>query len=643
SKLGPDSEAVTKLELAFKEWLKAGDSPIHFLAPYFDPSVLRKAQNGPADRGRAEAEAQRVERTIAQAERSRMSQAPRRSPPPRNLARSLSPARGAMRSGYRAPKPGAGMPSQRGGAPLPPQARSRLEGYFGQDLGKVRVHKDSAADRSARNMGAQAYSLGNDIYFQRQFWRPGTAEGMGLLGHEVAHTLQTQGGLASGRQSRMSRGYGAQTSALEREADYHQHAISRWAGGSGGTVSLGQVESRLNWRGNGQQDGGRVNGIVRAAVDRAQRTLSDAAISVASRRLNTVDVDASIDLRNDDATSVERLASAIVSSVKSAARRQTLIKGGHQAMPLLKSFGEQLSGKDRGGMLAFGKNKEIDAIDQKYDAFFGQRVEWEQFEGVFAGAGNEMSAKVGRCDLLHSPSTFGKDIMGIYGTIMQGGKQVGFFKRKLEREESGAFKFINEETQIDSSAAGHGFTTGLYERQENFLTQLSEHSDTRTELHADLGVGRYLWAMHGFDFADTDRQKSAEARTKFQTAWSSFMGNHGTQLSAEELAYFRQPYHFAAYDDGRRVEHKVWDCPVCKKPMAQNRNGEVRCAWWCNTGGDDYENFWDPSNDTRIQPRKTLQVPLGKKFMLTGDDWYGVKHMNRASEGHKVANAYRSR
>jgi len=44
-----------------------------------------------------------------------------------------------------------------------------------------------------------------------------------------------------------------------------------------------------------------------------------------------------------------------------------------------------------------------------------------------------------------------------------------------------------------------------HQRQEAFLRTLSAHRETRQELHADLGVGRYLWAMYGFSFQEKER------------------------------------------------------------------------------------------------------------------------------------------
>ena len=60
-------------------------------------------------------------------------------------------------------------------------------------LGRVRVHTDEVAAASAQAVGAQAYTVGNDIVFGAGQYSPGTAAGDHLLAHELAHVGQ-QGG-----------------------------------------------------------------------------------------------------------------------------------------------------------------------------------------------------------------------------------------------------------------------------------------------------------------------------------------------------------------------------------------------------------------------------------------------------------------
>lgn len=76
------------------------------------------------------------------------------------------------------------------GRGLDPGTRAFMEPRFGMDLGHVRVHSGSAAERSADAVGARAYALGSNIVLGK----PGASGSTRLLAHEIAHTLQQQNG-----------------------------------------------------------------------------------------------------------------------------------------------------------------------------------------------------------------------------------------------------------------------------------------------------------------------------------------------------------------------------------------------------------------------------------------------------------------
>ncbi|HOY16497.1 MAG TPA: DUF4157 domain-containing protein [Haliscomenobacter sp.] len=79
------------------------------------------------------------------------------------------------------------------GNTLPPALQEQMGKAFQSDLSNVRVHTDSEATAMSRDLNAQAFTYGQDIYFNAGKYEPGTAEGRGLLGHELTHTVQ-QGG-----------------------------------------------------------------------------------------------------------------------------------------------------------------------------------------------------------------------------------------------------------------------------------------------------------------------------------------------------------------------------------------------------------------------------------------------------------------
>lgn len=84
--------------------------------------------------------------------------------------------------------------SQAGGDPLPDSTRGLMEEKLGADFGGVRVHNDAQASRAAESFNANAFTSGNDIYFNRGVYDPATAEGRGLLAHELTHVVQQKGG-----------------------------------------------------------------------------------------------------------------------------------------------------------------------------------------------------------------------------------------------------------------------------------------------------------------------------------------------------------------------------------------------------------------------------------------------------------------
>jgi hypothetical protein len=79
------------------------------------------------------------------------------------------------------------------GNPLEPGLREDMEQAFGHDFSRVRVHSNGAAEQSAQDVSAQAYTVGNDIVFGAGWFAPGTLEGRRLIAHELAHTIQQRG------------------------------------------------------------------------------------------------------------------------------------------------------------------------------------------------------------------------------------------------------------------------------------------------------------------------------------------------------------------------------------------------------------------------------------------------------------------
>lgn len=102
------------------------------------------------------------------------------------------------------------------GAPLEATIRSQMERSFGHDFGEIRVHTDTPAAESARELNALAYTYGHHVAFAAGQYAPGTSRGNRVLAHELAHSIQQEGGSKPPLQTFLS---GGANDVAEREAE----------------------------------------------------------------------------------------------------------------------------------------------------------------------------------------------------------------------------------------------------------------------------------------------------------------------------------------------------------------------------------------------------------------------------------------
>ena len=98
-----------------------------------------------------------------------------------------------------------------------------MEQRFGYDFSRVRVHSGAAAEQSARDVNAHAYTVGHNIVFGAGGFAPGTHEGRRLMAHELTHMIQ-QGDSEATFQGKLQ--VGAPGDAYEREADAATNAVA---------------------------------------------------------------------------------------------------------------------------------------------------------------------------------------------------------------------------------------------------------------------------------------------------------------------------------------------------------------------------------------------------------------------------------
>lgn len=83
--------------------------------------------------------------------------------------------------------------SRNSGRPLPDHILKQMESSFGVDFSKVRIHDHGNAVQMSKELNAQAFAYGNDIYFNTGKFDFNSPAGRHLLAHELTHTLQQTG------------------------------------------------------------------------------------------------------------------------------------------------------------------------------------------------------------------------------------------------------------------------------------------------------------------------------------------------------------------------------------------------------------------------------------------------------------------
>jgi hypothetical protein len=97
---------------------------------------------------------------------------------------------------------------------MPETVRLKMENSFGQNFSSVNLTENN----KAKQIGALAYTQGNNINFAPGQFKPETKSGQELLGHELSHVVQQRQGKVTG--TTQKKGISVNDSpALEKEAD----------------------------------------------------------------------------------------------------------------------------------------------------------------------------------------------------------------------------------------------------------------------------------------------------------------------------------------------------------------------------------------------------------------------------------------
>jgi hypothetical protein len=135
--------------------------------------------------------------------------------------------------------------SKGGGSPLPDEVRSFMEPRFGVDFSAVRVHTDSSAIQMNKDLHAQAFTHGSDIYY-------GSGKSPAqddLTAHELTHVVQQTGAKTLQRKALVSRRSNKETLQAKEIPDRQAEITQNKQQG---------VSSGIGWRIQAKADPGQI-------------------------------------------------------------------------------------------------------------------------------------------------------------------------------------------------------------------------------------------------------------------------------------------------------------------------------------------------------------------------------------------------
>jgi hypothetical protein len=131
-----------------------------------------------------------------------------------------------------------------GGQQLDNTVQQQLGKAMGRDFSGVRVHTSSKADELNRQLGAKAFTAGQDVFFRAGAYQPHSSSGRELIAHELTHVVQQGAGRVP------TSGSGKMTvrpadDAFEREADAVAKAVTSPAAEAQVQRQIGDEEEEI--------------------------------------------------------------------------------------------------------------------------------------------------------------------------------------------------------------------------------------------------------------------------------------------------------------------------------------------------------------------------------------------------------------
>jgi hypothetical protein len=172
------------------------------------------------------------------------------------------------------------------GVPLQADIRGEMTRKFGYDFSHVRVHTGCLAERSAGDVDANAYTVGDHVVFGSGQFSPTTTQGRRLISHELAHVVQQSSrpnaGPANEHQSSSNRSAAA---VLQRQEKTATPATAKETPPSGDAVRP-EVEALLKSFASASSDEAK-NAIAKQAVNLVIRAYNMSTRGLRGMRYNS--------------------------------------------------------------------------------------------------------------------------------------------------------------------------------------------------------------------------------------------------------------------------------------------------------------------------------------------------------------------
>ena len=201
--------------------------------------------------------------------------------------------------------------------------RAKLGGHLGFDPGGARLHTGPAAASASRALNAEAFTIGNDVFFGDGRFDPHSPKGLGLIAHELTHVGQQTG--TTGSKARFFTQEGGDS--MEREAQQTAEHVLANVGSRKGLFVEDYVREYEGEGSLSQDDQKRLDRISVLALEETQRLLKNQGVR---GRVNAdaLDVQIEIDLGEmSDGEAAQVWGEAILSSMTAASNAGVQLSG----------------------------------------------------------------------------------------------------------------------------------------------------------------------------------------------------------------------------------------------------------------------------------------------------------------------------